>query len=72
VLQVAEVAIVETFSLIARREFQQDISLTSANRRRQAFLYHAANDYEVIQVTHQTFILLIHSVPIKCFKLRKY
>ena len=47
---------VEMFSLIARREFQQDISLTSANRRRQAFLYHAANDYDVIQITHQTFI----------------
>ena len=53
---IAEVAMVEMFSLIARREFQQDISLTSANRRRQAFLYHAANDYDVIQVTHQTFI----------------
>lgn len=53
---IAELAMVEMFSVIARRELQQDISLSSATRRRQAFLYHSLHDYEVIQINNKIFI----------------
>jgi uncharacterized protein len=53
---ISELAMVEMFSLIARRELEGDITPSSAQRRRQAFLYHAANYYRVIRVTNQTFI----------------
>ncbi|MEO8396328.1 MAG: type II toxin-antitoxin system VapC family toxin [Chloroflexota bacterium] len=53
---ISELAMVEMYSVIARRELQQDISPSSAIRRREAFLYHALHDYDVIQVNNKTFI----------------
>lgn len=53
---IAELTSLEIFALLARREILGDISPSSANRRRQAFLYHASQDYDVIQVNSSIFI----------------
>jgi predicted nucleic acid-binding protein len=53
---ISELTTVEIFSVLARREHMQDISLSSANRRRQAFLYHISEEYLVIPVNSQVFI----------------